>query len=129
MMNVKTKTALIIILTLLIGILLGAGLHRLYLQHRLRRIVNLQRPFLMTRMMERVIQPSPKQREEIQKILRRHTQRLLDIRRDFEEKMRKEVEAIRQEIDPLLTPQQKKWLERRFPPPYRRWLRQTHRVR
>lgn len=128
-MNVRTKTAFIIIATLLIGILLGAGLHRLYLQHRLRRIVNLQRPLIMTRMMEQVIQPTPEQRMEIRQILKKHSQRLLEIRREFEEKMREELAAIRQEMDPILTPQQRKWLERRFPRPYRRWLRQPPRIR
>jgi len=124
-MNVKIKTTLIILTTLILGLFLGAGLHRLYIQQRIKKIFTLQRPPMMARTLERIIQPTPEQRVEIRRILRRHTQRLLEIRREYQEKLRREMEAIRQEIDPILTPQQKKRLERRSPRPYRRWLRPT----
>lgn len=122
-MKVKIKITLIILATLILGLFLGAGLHRLYIQHRIKKIFTLQRPPIMALTLERVIRPTPEQRIEIRRILRRHAQRLQEIRREYEEKLRQEMAAIRQEIDPILTPQQKKRLERRSPAPYRRWLR------
>ncbi|MCP2619797.1 hypothetical protein NLC35_00910 [Candidatus Aminicenantes bacterium AC-334-K16] len=121
-MNVKIKTTLIILATLILGVILGAGLHRLYIQHRIKKIFTLQRPPIMARTLERVIQPTPEQRIRIRRILHRHTQRLLEIRREYETKLRQEMTAIQREIDPILTPQQRKRLERRTPPLYRRWL-------
>lgn len=122
-MNIKVKTALIIGITLIIGILIGALLNRALLQHRIRRAFSMQTPgFLMT-LYERTIEPDAEQSKLIREILEKHVKRMSEIRKNFHSSLQSEFESLRKELDPLLTPEQKKRLMNRVPLPFRRFRR------
>jgi Spy/CpxP family protein refolding chaperone len=113
-MNTKVKIALIIIMTLVLGIVLGAMLNRAFIRYRIRRAFADRNPVGMVAFMEKNIQPTPDQREQIREILERHRIKTEEIREKFMEEMRQEFESLDAELDPILTPEQKKRLKRRF---------------
>ncbi|MGD8539780.1 MAG: hypothetical protein PVI66_13775 [Candidatus Aminicenantes bacterium] len=118
-MNTKVKIALIIIVTLVIGIVLGAMVNRALLRHKIRRAFDERNPKGMISFIERNIQPTPDQREQIREILKKHRINSQEIREKFMEDMRLEFESLEAELDPILTPEQKNRLKRRFRGPWR----------
>ncbi|MFQ6038445.1 MAG: hypothetical protein ACE5LV_07495 [Candidatus Aminicenantales bacterium] len=119
-MNIKIKTALIILVTLIIGIVIGAMLHRALLHRRINRAFVILNPNRFLIASERVIQPNPAQKKRIQEILEDHAERVEKIRRAFLKDMQASFEAMRQELDQELTPEQKRRLERMLLRP--RWI-------
>jgi len=113
-MNTKVKIVLIIIVTLVIGIVLGAMLNRAFLRHRIHKAFAARNPMGMVSIMERSIRPTPDQREQIREILENHMKKSSDIRDKFMMEMQAEFESLEAELDPILTPEQKKRLKERF---------------
>jgi Spy/CpxP family protein refolding chaperone len=118
-MNTKMKIALIIIVTLVIGVVLGAMLNRAFLRHRIQRAFANRNPVGMVSIMERSIRPTPNQREQIRGILEKHRIKAQEIREKFIEEMQLEFESLEAELDPILTPEQKKRLKDRSAGPWR----------
>lgn len=118
-MNTKVKIALIIIVTLVIGIVLGAMLNRALMRHRILRAFADRNPRGMISFIERSIRPDPDQREQIREILEKHRIRAQEIRDRFMEEMQAEFESLEAELDPILTPDQKERLKRHFRGPGR----------
>jgi uncharacterized membrane-anchored protein YhcB (DUF1043 family) len=118
-MNTKVKITLIIIVTLVIGIVLGAMLNRTFLRYRIQRAFANRNPVGMVSFMERNIQPTPDQREQIREILEKHRIKSQEIRDRFLEEMQSVFESMETELDPILTPEQKKRLKRRSFGPWR----------
>lgn len=119
-MNIKLKITFIIIITLVIGIVIGAMLNRTLTQNRVKRILSRRNPPVFISFYERIIEPDTNQREEIRKILDKHAKHLSEIRANFSEELQSSMESLRAELDPILTPEQKKRLEKGFPgrPPF-----------
>ena len=114
-MNLKLKTTLIILSTLIIGVIIGAMAHRAYLQSRIKRTLAWGNPYRFGSIYERMIRPKPDQSEKIRKILARHSQNISKIREEYRQKMESEFKSMREEIDPLLTPEQKRRFSQFFP--------------
>jgi hypothetical protein len=106
-MNVKVKTTLIIIMTLVLGIALGAMLNRALVHRRIARAFSLRNPATIPTMIERVLSPDPEQRKKLRSILDQHANNLLEIREDFENRMMAANADLQSELEPLLTPEQK----------------------
>ena len=113
-MNIKVKTTLIIIITLALGIFIGAMLNRALLQHRIRSVFSMRNPNRLVPIYEEIIKPDTTQSELIREILIKHAQQTSEIRASFRQQMQSALESMRAEIEPLLTPTQKKRLKRRF---------------
>ena len=111
-MNLKVKTTLIIIATLIFGIICGALLSRAYLHYRIRKAVVMVNPNRFMPFLERVINPTPEQREQIRTIIQDHAVEVLEIRKEFEKSMTSSFESLRKELDSVLTPEQKRRLEK-----------------
>ena len=111
-MNVKVKTALIIIITLIIGIFLGAMLNRALLRHKIRKTFSMHRPDKLVFFMEEMIQPEPEQKEQIRAILEKHSSSMQEMRQRFFTEMQAERESFLKKIEPLLTPEQKERLKK-----------------
>ncbi len=105
-MNVKVKTALIIIITLIIGILLGAMLNRALLRHKIQKTFSMHRPDKLVFFMEEMIQPRPDQRNQIRVIVEKYAGRRKEMRQQFFTEMQAERESFMKEIEPLLTLEQ-----------------------
>jgi len=118
-MNTKVKIALIIIVTLVIGIVLGAMLNRAFMRFRIQRAFADRNPLGMISFIEKDIRPTPDQREKIREVLEKHRKKSLDLREKFMMEMRAEFESLEAELDPILTPEQKNRLKRRFRGPWR----------
>lgn len=114
-MNIKIKTTLIIVLTLLIGILTGAMLNRTLTHRRIRNILLQRRPDVFATRWERHLRPNTGQERAIREILDKHARKIADLRLKFLEEMQSQYESLKKEIDPLLTPKQKRRLMRGFP--------------
>jgi hypothetical protein len=114
-MNVKVKTALIIIITLIIGVFLGAMLNRALLRHRIRKTFSMHKPDRLVFFIEEMIQPDDDQRDQIRSIVEKHADRMKEMRKRFFKEMEAERESFLKEIEPLLTPEQKERL-RHGPP-------------
>lgn len=113
-MNLKLKTTLIIIITLIIGVIIGAMAHRAYLQNRIKKTFAWGNPNRLGAIYERTIRPNADQSGQIRRILNKHAQNISKIRDEYRQKIQSEFEAMRGEIDPLLTPEQKRLFEKRI---------------
>ena len=112
-MNVKVKITVIILLTLIIGMVLGALLNRALLQHRIERAFAWRNPAFLARSIEGVLALDEEQSAGIQKILKDHAATVERIRENSTAEMRTAVEALNEALTPLLTPDQKKRLRRK----------------
>jgi hypothetical protein len=122
-MNAKWKITLYLVITLIIGIVIGAMLNRALVQKRIKNIFKTEIGSLLIRDAERVLAPmSPAQKELIRQILDKHAEKLSEIHERFGNEIQAAFKSLREEIDPLLTAEQKKQLEGMFPgpPPFRR---------
>ena len=127
-MNMKAKTTLIIISTLIIGIIIGALLSRAYLHHRIRRAFTMVNPNRFMIFFEQTISPTPEQREQIRKIIQNHTKNLSELQKNLREGMELSFESLRKELDSVLTPEQKERLEKMMRD-RRPWPRRDRRLR
>jgi len=118
-MNTKVKIALIIVLTLVIGIVLGAMINRAFLRYRIQKAFLNRNPVGMVSFLEEVIQPTPEQRILIREILEKHRKKSEELREKFMMEMKTEFESLEAELDPILTPEQKNRLKRRSFRPWR----------
>lgn len=122
-MSAKWKIILYLIVTLIIGIVIGAMLNRALVQKRIKNIFKTEIGSLLVRDAERVLPPmSPEQRKLIREVLDKHAKQLSEIHERFGNEIQSAFKSLREEIDPLLTAEQKKQLEGMFPgpPPFRR---------
>jgi hypothetical protein len=120
-MNLKLKSSLIIIMTLIIGMVLGGLIVDTFLKKdRIRdRIAHLRKPEGFVQRFEQIIEPDSAQREIIRDILKAHFDRVEKTSVHFREQMRVLNDSLRMELEPILTEQQKEKLRRRlhrFPP-------------
>jgi len=122
-MSPKWKIILYLVIVLIIGIVIGAMLNRALIQKRIKNIFRTEIGSLLVRDAERVLAPmSPAQEELIRQILDKHAEKLSEIHERFGNEIQAAFKSLREEIDPLLTAEQKKQLEGMFPgpPPFRR---------
>jgi len=126
-MSLKCKTTLIIVITLIIGILIGTFLVAPPIaRQRIRKIAKMRHREGFIRGLEQLIEPTDAQQDSIRIILVRYGERFEGV---FE-RQRKEIialmDSLRQQLDPILTDEQKARLERvarrarclRPPPPH-----------
>jgi len=116
-MKIKTKITFSVVITLAIGALLGAMLNRTLSQTRIKRILSRRTPPVFVSFYEDIIEPDANQRKEIEKILDKHAKQLSEIHANFRQKLESSIESLTAELDPILTPKQKKRLEKGFPGP------------
>lgn len=113
-MNTKSKTTLIILGTLMIGIAMGAlvsGTWRQQREHRFERMMPHQR-FLQV--MERIIQPTDEQREAIDQILEKRSEQISAIQEEHESEVRAILDSLRSDLASVLTEEQRTRLEDRL---------------
>ncbi len=122
-MSAKWKISLYLVVTLIIGIVIGAMLNRALVQKRIKSIFKTEIGSSLVRDAERVLAPmSPEQQILIREIVDKHAQQLSEIHERFGNEIQAAFKSLREEINPLLTAEQKRQLEGLFPgpPPFRR---------
>lgn len=116
-MSMKLKVTFIIVITLVLGIVVGFLLNRTYSQRRVRNILSRRSPEFFVTFYERILEPDTKQSKLIREILDTHAKQVSDIRENFQEELQSLFESMKAQIDPILTPEQKERLKARFPRP------------
>lgn len=112
-MKTNTKTVLIIVGTLVIGIVIGA-LGSGFVVHRFagRMAEARHRDMFVERMVE-LIDPTPDQEPRVRDILTRHAEKFSVLADGFHEDASALLDSLRSELDPVLTDEQKARLEER----------------
>lgn len=127
-MKTRSKTILVLFVTLLIGMILGAQLHSIWMWHNFRRMTfRMRTPDGFIERFERIIEPTEEQREAIRKVLKKHHGKLIRFQKDFPAMM----DSLRKDMDSILTEEQKARLgdrlpfmgDPRFGPPFRKGWR------
>ena len=116
----KTRWQIIIqvVAVMIIGIVIGALLNRALVQHRLRDMVAMRGAGLREPRPERFLKPSDAEQEaKIQAILDQHAQKFSEIHQRFNKEIDSAFKSLKDEIDPILTPEQKKAFEKMIPGP------------
>lgn len=111
-MRGKTKGALILFSTLLIGVLIGTLLSGWFVRDRLRPI---PQPRHFVRSTERLIGPQDEeQRQAVRDVLRRHAAALRELNAKHREALKEQLDASRAELAPLLSEEQLRRMDRRL---------------
>ena len=121
-MNMKVKTTIVIIITLLFGIVFGALLNRTFTHRRIRKVFDAVNPIRFTMILEQAIDPTDEQKKRIREILQSHAKQVEELRKNAMEEMETSLQALKKELDSVLTPEQKERLEemmKKRPP----WMR------
>ncbi len=116
-MKMKTKTYVIIGLTLVIGMIIGALITGAVVRHRVRRFSSMGHPDHLATRIESIIEPTESQRDTVHQILMKHSQQFLVIHDRFESQMLALKDSLEKDLDPILTEEQKERLARAPKPP------------
>jgi hypothetical protein len=116
-MKIETKTYVIIMITLVIGMVIGSLITGAIVHHRVRRFMNLGHPEHLATRIEELIDPDQSQREAVHGILMKHSERFLQVHSHFESEMLALRDSLKKDLEPLLTEEQRKRLERQPKPP------------
>jgi len=112
-MNMKFKTTLILVFTLLIGIILGFFIDRTIMRFQFqKRFAEVRKERGITRLLEDLIRPDESQYEAIKDILEKYSKRLHDQREKSFQEMNVVIDSMRAELDQILTDEQKARLKK-----------------
>jgi hypothetical protein len=112
-MSIHGKTALILLGTLVLGIIIGVLLGGPIARHHLRHPFPRRGPEDFGAMMEMIIDPDETQREAIRDVLDRHSHRFMQINSRFRDEMSAMMDSLRQDLSPILTEEQQARLDER----------------
>ena len=121
-MNMKVKTTIVIIITLLFGIVFGALLNRTFTHRRIRKAFDAVNPIRFMMILEEAIDATDEQKKQIREILQSHAKQVEELRKNAMEGMETSLQALKKELDSVLTAEQKECLEemmKKRPP----WMR------
>lgn len=106
-MDNKVKSRLILLVTLLIGVILGMVLQSFIMKwHFEKRVNRLRTARGFTERFERIIQPTDEQRPEVERILENHFQHIQKrMRKPFQE-LQAQLDTLEMELSKVLTPEQ-----------------------
>lgn len=111
----RTKSVLILLLTLLLGAVLGALVNAWLAHQRFDRLRSLRTEPGFIRVMERAIEPQDAaQQEAIRAVLEQTADRMNAIQRERREEMRALVDSMKAQLAPVLTERQMDRLEQRL---------------
>jgi hypothetical protein len=114
MTSIKTKTMFIIILTFIIGMVAGALIDRALMQNQVKRFMGKRPPEMFVYHYERIIQPTDSQKKALRIILLKYAEKMAEIQIKMREKIFPLNEALKKELNPILTTEQLKRLSERF---------------
>lgn len=114
-MSPRTKSILLIVATLLIGIVIGALLNARLAERRMERIASLRSERGFVAFIETVVEPQDDaQREALREVLRRAGDRMAAHHNRTRDEARALLDSTRAEMAEILTPEQLQRLDERF---------------
>ena len=114
-MTARTKSILLLLATLLIGMVLGALVNARLAEQRLERLAFLRTSRGFVRFWEEAVEPQDEaQREAIEAVLQQAGRRLAEHMRTSQGEMQNIIDSTKTRLDALLTPAQRERLEQRM---------------
>lgn len=114
-MSARTKSLLLLIVTLLLGVVVGALLNARLAQERMERIAFLRSERGFMRFLEDVVEPEDaSQRQLIREILRTSAQRMAQVRTRHHAEMQSVLDSTRAQLEEVLTDEQLERLDERL---------------
>lgn len=111
----RTKTVLILLGTLALGMVLGAILTGVFVRHRLGHLNHLRTPSGFTQEMMESIEPTgPGQEKALRKALTSHARRMRTIRERYRKTLHAEVDSMHAAAEELLTSEQERRLREKM---------------
>lgn len=122
-MNIKFKTSLLIIVTLIAGVVIGAMLNRMFLQNRVQRVFQRRAPNVFVQSYVDAIKPDHEQQKQIEKILDAYAKRMSEIREKNRQDLETLMDSMHTELESVLSTEQMERLSTRPPvgSPPSRW--------
>lgn len=115
-MNAKSKSFLLLLITLLVGILLGFLLKTKIIDDRFEQMRGMKKPDGMLNMMINIIEPSEEQLKELKPILEKHQSRFDTVMIESQDKMKVLIDLLNEDLSKVITKEQMKRLHEHLPP-------------
>jgi hypothetical protein len=117
MMNVKLKSTIVIVSTLIIGMVLGSVITAAFIKNRaFDRIAELRHERGFVNRIERLIQPEEEQKEKVREILALHFDKMHVLGEEMRINFKAMNDSLIKDLEPILHPEQierfKKRMER-----------------
>lgn len=114
-MKVKTRTIMVLIGTLLIGVIIGVISTNLMHFKRLEdRMKGFRDPDKFIERIEKSIEPTEDQREKLREILYAHHKKIVETGEEFRSRMRVNSDSLKIQLNSVLTDEQIEKMERLF---------------
>jgi Spy/CpxP family protein refolding chaperone len=110
-MKNKTKTSIILLSTLLIGILIGALISGSFRYRRAHQIDKMSHQEKFLKGMENIIKPDEEQKKKIDKVLKQRYAQIAEIREKHMDEMMDILDSLKQDMNKILTEEQRQRLE------------------
>ncbi len=114
MMTTKSKSMIVILSTLLLGMIIGLLLGGAIRHRKKTDFDQMPRSDRFNHSMRRIIRPTEKQKAAMDKILKSRYGQIGELRENFEEEIYAVYDSLKTDLDALLTDKQRKRLERRL---------------
>jgi hypothetical protein len=115
-MNIKTKIAGLMAVTLIAGVGIGFAVQRVLIQQRIRGIVRMGAAGRIFPSPDNWLKPENEtQKKAIREIFAKNGQKLAEIHERFRKEIDASFDALDNELDPILTPEQKKRMKEMRP--------------
>ena len=113
-MNLKVKSSLIIIVTFIIGLVLGIIITKSFFRppKMIDRITELRKQEGFMKRFEKIIDPDESQKEKIKFILQNHFERMHNQSLEFRDRFMNLNDSLRADLDPILNDEQKERLDK-----------------
>jgi len=116
-MNAKAKIVLHMGVTLIIGIAIGAMLNRAIVQKHIRGIMERRAAGMFLPVRDILASATPEQEPKLREAFEKHRKALAETHDRFSREIQAALDNLKKEVEPLLTPEQKKRFETRLPGP------------
>jgi hypothetical protein len=115
-MTTKSKATLLVLVTFLLGALVGALINGAIASRQSKALSALPPGPMFSSIVERAIRPDEQQRDAVMKILERHSGTMAALAEKFRETMARTTDSVQSELRPYLTPEQQRRLKERLEP-------------
>lgn len=115
-MNPKLKSFFLLLITLLVGILLGFLLKTRIIDDRFEQMRGMKKPDGMLNMMIDIIEPSEEQLKELKPILEKHQSKFDTVMVESFDKMKVLIDSLNNDLSKVITKEQMQRLHEHLPP-------------
>ncbi|MBC8174498.1 MAG: hypothetical protein H8E82_02425 [Candidatus Marinimicrobia bacterium] len=112
MLQSKSKSIIIIVSTLILGVIIGLTSARFLVHNRIERLAEMSHLEGFVNVMENIIKPSEDQAEEIREILTNHHKRISEMREQHIVEIQIVMDSLKTDLKPYLTDRQLEQIEK-----------------